>query len=388
MKILLLSAYDAASHQRWRLDLEQHFPAYQWTALSLPPRYFSWRIRGNSLSWAFGHREILMQDYALLIATSMVDLSALRGFIPSLARVPTLVYFHENQFAYPVGEEQFNSVEPQVITLYSALCADKLLFNSAFNRGSFLDGAAALLQRLPDHVPLGLIERLIARSDVLPVPLAENLYIEKPKKADQLFVVWNHRWEYDKGPERLLAMLQMFFFSPEFSEKLPRLKVHVVGQQFRQQPAAFTAIKSLLQQHDALGQWGYQADVAKYRELLRESHIVLSTAIHDFQGLSVLEAVAAGCIPLVPARQVYPEWFGEPYCYRSDVEHPAREARDMAQALHTLAMQFEANDLPPAPDISAFSWTKLGANYQQQFQSLIAVGAPQAPHVLSTEPHW
>ena len=106
MKILLLSAYDAASHQRWRQELEEFFPEHQWTQLSLPPRYFSWRVRGNSVSWAFSQRTLLTQAYDLVIVTSMVDLSSLRGFVPELARIPTLVYFHENQFASQSGLRQ------------------------------------------------------------------------------------------------------------------------------------------------------------------------------------------------------------------------------------------------------------------------------------------
>ena len=105
MKILLLSAYDADSHRYWRKHLVENFPEHQWTVLSLPGRYFSWRIRGNSLSWAFGEQsEKLKRQYDLVIATSMTDLFSLRGFIPSLGNIPTLVYFHENQFDYPATE--------------------------------------------------------------------------------------------------------------------------------------------------------------------------------------------------------------------------------------------------------------------------------------------
>ncbi|MFC6979090.1 tRNA-queuosine alpha-mannosyltransferase domain-containing protein [Microbulbifer taiwanensis] len=53
---MLLSAYDADSHKRWRRGLVAAIPEWQWTQLTLPPRYFSWRIRGNSLSWGRGRR--------------------------------------------------------------------------------------------------------------------------------------------------------------------------------------------------------------------------------------------------------------------------------------------------------------------------------------------
>lgn len=370
MKILLLSAYDAASHRRWRLDLQQQFPDYQWTQLALPPRYFSWRVRGNSMSWAFSQRELLEQEYDLLIATSMVDLSALRGFVPSLARIPSLLYFHENQFYYPASEEQFSSVEPQMISLYSALCADALVFNSDCNRTSFIAGAEMLLRKLPDHVPGGLVELLRSRSQVLSVPLARSCFSANPKKADKLTLIWNHRWEYDKGPERLLAMLKIYFAQTASHANDIPFTLHVVGQQFRQQPAAFAEIKALLIEHNALGQWGFIDHAATYRCLLDESHLVLSTALHDFQGLSVLEAVAAGCIPLLPDRQAYPEWFGANYCYASDMANPEREAQSMAQALQVLVRDFAQGKVCRAPDIERFSWTRLHGCYAELFTGL------------------
>ena len=162
MKILLLSAYHAQSHQQWCDGLRKQLPQHDWTVLSLPPRHFAWRVRGNSLSWAFSHTQQLESQYDLLIATSLVDLSALRGFVPSLTQLPCLVYFHENQFEYPQSGQQTAALEPQIVNLYSALCADRVVFNSAWNRDSFLAGVTTLLEKLPDHVPPGLPQRLLA----------------------------------------------------------------------------------------------------------------------------------------------------------------------------------------------------------------------------------
>ncbi len=375
MRILLLSAYDAASHARWRQALQDGFPEHHWTQLTLPPRYFSWRIRGNSLTWAFSQRELLDGDYDLLIATSMVDLSSLRGFVPRLAQLPTLLYFHENQFAYPASGQAHQGVEPQIIGLYSALCADCLVFNSDFNRRSFLAGAEALLQRLPDGVPTGLNDVLRQRSRVLPVPLRDMpAPVSRPSADDCFQVVWNHRWEYDKGPERLLAMLEHFF---AYLGVTPgSVIVHVVGQGFRQAPAAFTGIRDLLTEKNALGTWGYLASATDYGSLLHRCHLVLSTALHDFQGLAVLEAVAAGCVPLVPARQAYPEWFGEEYCYPGDLQNPAHEADAMANALHGRFVQYRAGQWPMAPDVTRFNWLSLRDDYECLLKALVKGGLP------------
>ena len=101
MKILLLSPYDAMSHQYWWQGLRDNLREHAFCVVTLPPRFFSWRFRGNSLSFAFDER--LKDGYDLVIATSMTDLSSLRGMCPALSSVPTIVYFHENQFAYPLN---------------------------------------------------------------------------------------------------------------------------------------------------------------------------------------------------------------------------------------------------------------------------------------------
>ncbi|MFT7132051.1 MAG: hypothetical protein ACI81O_000759 [Cyclobacteriaceae bacterium] len=44
---------------------------------------------------------------------------------------------------------------------------------------------------------------------------------------------------------------------------------------------------------------------ADYLALLGRSHVVLSTAIHEFPGVAVLEAVAVGCLPVVPDALAY-----------------------------------------------------------------------------------
>ncbi|BFM20609.1 tRNA-queuosine alpha-mannosyltransferase domain-containing protein [Gilvimarinus japonicus] len=367
-RVLLLSGYDAASHQRWRKGLADHLPEFEFTQLALPPRHFSWRIRGNSMSFAGLHRETLEADYQALLATSMVDLAALRGMVPALARLPTALYFHENQFAYPKSATAHASVEPQIVTLYSALCADRLVFNTGFNRDSFFAGAEQLLRKLPDLVPPGIVSQLQARASVIPVLLDDACFppsgtSRAPNRRPQL--IWNHRWEYDKNPALLLRALELLCI--EYNGALP-FTLHVVGQSFRQVPAEFSAIKQRLSDAGGLGQWGYLPS-SEYRPLLQTSDIVLSSADHDFQGLSVLEAVAAGATPVVPGRQAYPEWFGASACYPVT---GALEADAQAFAAAIAARLAPANPTP-GPDLSALQWSRGGQAYQQLLQQLSAL---------------
>ena len=210
MKILLLSAYDAASHAYWRKGMVAQFPDVDWTVLTLPARFFAWRSRGNSLTWAYEEREVLEAGYDLIIATAMTDLSALRGLVPALTLVPTLVYFHENQFAYPVSGKEYGgaaNVEPKILNLYTALAGNYVVFNSEFNRTTFLQGVAQLLKQLPDHVPANVVDILNEKTAVLPVPLADKVYSDPETVDGPLQITWNHRWEFDKNPDLFFQTL-------------------------------------------------------------------------------------------------------------------------------------------------------------------------------------
>lgn len=352
--MLLLSAYDAASHRDWHQGLRQALPEIDWTVLSLPPRHFSWRIRGNALTWSGLEYGRLNERYDRLLATSMVDLATLRGLVPALAHLPTVLYFHENQFAYPTSTRQHTSVEPQMVSLYASLCADRLVFNSAYNRSTFLAGVDALLRKLPDGVPPGIVEQLRGKSSIVPVPLRMQAPPAARDTLQSLTLVWNHRWEYDKGPDLLLAALE------SLDADLP-LRVHVIGQQFRRVPEAFARIRELLEGRNWLGHWGYVEAKGEYQMLLARSHLVLSTANHDFQGLAVLEAVQAGCIPLVPADLAYPEFLPGQFCYARGNN---KAASNIGRAITRYCELWRGGSLPAAPDLSWLTWESLALTYR------------------------
>lgn len=354
MKVLLLSAYDAASHQYWHRGLREHLSEHDWTLLVLPPRHFSWRIRGNALTWAFTHRALLEQNYDCVLATSMVDLATLRGLVPALASIPNLLYFHENQFAYPGSQSRHGHLEAQMVSIYSALSADALVFNSTYNQETFLSGVAQLFKRLPDGIPPGICQALALKSQVIPVPLYASEKPQPKTSLGPLQVVWNHRWEYDKGPDLLAQAIA----------SLPaglNLQFHIVGQQFRQEPEAFARIYRLLTERNWLGEWGFVASAQDYQALLERAHIVLSTAQHDFQGLAVLEAAAAGCLPLVPDRLAYPEWFPSRCRYG---DQPG-EAQALAEHLCHWHQLWQGGHLPSAPSVKGLAWPELLGAYRK-----------------------
>lgn len=342
----------------------RQFPDYEWTLLSLPARYFAWRIRGNPISFLQEYAAELSQPRDLCLATSMVDLATLKGLVPALGQIPSAVYFHENQFAYPGSENQKQSLEPQMVNLYSALAADRLFFNSRYNRDTFMQGVDALLHSMPDHKPKELSKVLLQKSTVLPVPLGDDDFCDndfgaRPNWASAIpKLLWNHRWEYDKGPELLLEIIRLL------EELHQPLRIAIVGQQFRQLPEPFGKIRKILDNSLTLQleEWGYIQERDAYLHCLAGSDLVLSTALHDFQGLSILEAVNAGCSPVLPDALAYPEWFDGNYLYHAGgtLQDDARSAVEVIKRVMGEGVERSV------PDIRFLSWQALHDAYRQK----------------------
>lgn len=361
MNILLLSAYHARSHAYWAEQLQRRLPEFNWRSKVLSARHFNWRIRGNPLSWLSIEQELADFPVDCIVSTSMVDLATLRGLCPALARTPALLYCHENQFAYPDSGAAPTRLEPLMVNLYSALSADSLCFNSDFNRDSFLAGVEQFLARMPDALDRpAVLARLQGKSRVLPVPLQAAESGDAPnstgaKRAEAPILLWNHRWEYDKGPDGLLAVIRTFRDAGE------PVRWAIVGESFRKRPPAFDAIERMAQQGDIeIACWGFVEDAAEYRQLLSEASVVLSTALHDFQGLAIQEAVLAGACPLVPDRLAYPQWFGEAHRYQSSPEDVMAEARSALRRFQALK-----DTAWPAVDLLALTGDSLIEDWRQ-----------------------
>lgn len=362
LRILLLSAYDAPSHLYWRQGLIDNLSEFTFTCLTLPPRHFNWRIRGNPLSWL--NSPELTAQYDLVVATSMVDLATLRGLVANLARTPCIYYCHENQFAYPESPRQSRPVEPLMVTLYGALACDALVFNSQWNLSSFLIGVNSFLKKMPDQIPVGIVAQLAAKAQVVPVPLkpAECCVKAQPPftSKNPLDVVWNHRWEFDKGPDLLLALVKAL------PGDLP-LRWHVLGQQFREHPPQFAAIGDMLE--GQIGSWGFCADKQRYQALLAQSHVVVSTAWHDFQGLAILEAASLGAVPLVPAGLAYPQWFASEYCFGTPSAFAERDIKTLAQSAADKLTAYAYGSLKLVPfETKPWQWPQLKQTYIELFR--------------------
>jgi glycosyltransferase involved in cell wall biosynthesis len=183
-------------------------------------------------------------------------------------------------------------------------------------------------------------------------------YPERPAR-----LVWTGRFEHDKGGDSLWHTLV------ELERVGLEYELAVTGQQFRTVPAVFGRIEKAFSHR--LVQFGYIPSALSYRALLRGADMVLSTAMHEFQGLAVLEAVAAGCLPAVPDRQAYPEIYPSQFRYDSHPDDPALDGRAAAGLLCRLAAGMEQPGLQP-PDVGAFDPGRLRLAYAALLETLPA----------------
>ncbi len=304
LKVLALEPYFVLSHKTFLEGYARH-SRHRVVIWSLPARKWKWRMRGSAYYFADRAMEALADEAPhVVLASDFLNLADWRALAPARYReAPTLLYFHENQFTYPLGAEAPGDFHYGWINLSSALAADLALFNSHYHRESFLAEAGRVLRRMPDFVPQGLLKSIRDRSQVFPIgidfdPHREALQGERRENTVPV-VVWNHRWEYDKGPELMAEILCAL--------KNDGVPFHalVCGQAFKGSPAIFGQLRERL--GDRLIHLGFLAEYPAYLKALGSSDFVLSTARHEFFGVSVVEAMFMGCLPVLPRDLSYPE---------------------------------------------------------------------------------
>ena len=157
---------------------------------------------------------------------------------------------------------------------------------------------------MPDKRPLAEIELIRDKSVIM--PLGINLPQVKPVKRDAnepLHILWAARWEHDKNPEDFFTALR------QLKQRGGEFKLSVIGESPARVPAIFTNAKQEFHEH--IINWGYLPSRAEYEQVLADADVVVSTAIHEFFGIGIVEAVAAGAYPVLPERLAYPEIFSD-----------------------------------------------------------------------------
>lgn len=301
LRVALVEPYFGGSHQAWAEGYRAH-SSHDVEVIAMPAVFWKWRMQGGHVTLAGAIESAVAQrgPFDVLLATSMTNVPALLGQTRrTLGDIPTVLYMHENQLTYPLSPLDREDLIYAMINWTSMVASDRVLFNSRFHHDVWFEALPGFLGRFPDQRHDALIEPVTARAGVLPVGIdLERLDVSPRHRHDRPLILWNQRWEYDKGPEAFAAAIT------ELHREGLAFDVALAGERYGEVPEEFSRLRRLL--GDRLVHDEY-ADVDGYRALLRTADVVVSTAQQEFFGIAVTEAIYAGAFPVLPDRLVYPE---------------------------------------------------------------------------------
>ncbi len=366
MNILALESYYGGSHKAV-LDGLSCASRHTWTVLTLPAHKWKWRMRHSAITFAGQLRELVEkgQSWDLLFCSDMLNLAEFVALAPArVAGLPKVIYFHENQLTYPARFASERDYQYVMTNLTSALSAEAVWFNSEFHKDSFLDAMVEFLKSMPDHQPVEVVEQIRAKSAVYP-PGIDDMAEPSQREPGPLRILWAARWEHDKNPEDFFAALKIL------KANNVQFRLSVIGQSFRDQPEIFALAKRDFRGY--IDHWGYQVNRSDYQAVLGQADVIVSTANHEFFGIGVLEAVAAGAHPVVPKRLAYPEILGlgktkaaEQFFYDGTVENLAKTLQNLARQIQTEGLW--PNRLSPKLLTDRFRWQNLAKTYDEAFE--------------------
>ena len=297
MQILAMESFDRGSHRQFRKVLTQH-SGHNWHWITNDAAPWKWSMRLGGL--------LPLGNYPqpdLFFCTSLLDVAVARTQLEAEIekRVPTVLYMHENQVEYPDGPEREadqRDVHFALTNLNSIFSADLVLWNSRWNLESFLSGLVQILQPCRG-IPFGDLEqRIRARSNVAWCPVEVPIpKLQSPVEPSDLpLVVWPHRHEHDKGPDLLLELAR--------SHRALSIRWALLGERFARVPDAMKRFREEFADSIVFDDFPNRRI---YESIIGTADWVCSTARHEFFGLSVVEAMYAGCLPWVPSGLSYRE---------------------------------------------------------------------------------
>ena len=304
MRILLLSPYHGGSHRAWA-EGYQATSAHDVSLLTLPAHFWKWRMHGGAVTLARRWLESA-PDLApnLILSTDLLDLTTFLALTRTrTAAIPVALYMHENQLTYPLpADPTTGPMRRQLgerdrhyafINYASMMAADRIFFNSQYHLENFFAALPPFLRHYPEYNELDTVMILREKSVVLPVGV--NLRrLDPPLPAGELedppLVLWNQRLEYDKNPEGFISVLVSLA-----AEGIP-FRVALCGERFGK-PAERWEM-GVAELGDRVIHNGY-ADDDLYRRLLWQSTLTVSTAGHEYFGISILEGPHARHPPLL-----------------------------------------------------------------------------------------
>lgn len=364
VRVFLVESYYSGSHRAWA-DGWATSSAHDVTLITHAAEFWRWRMRGAAVTLAEGIRTEINaggQPDAVVVS-DMIDLAALLGLCRGVlaADVPVVLYMHENQLLYPLGPGQQPDEALSLVNWKSTVAADAVWFNSEFQRTGYFAALPKFLNHMPDQRHSHLIEQVANKSIVSPVGVStlDLIEAERAARSGPPLILWNQRWDHDKNPEAVFRALG------RMAEDGLDFFVALAGENQRVDPQEFDRARADL--GERVVHVGH-AGRSDYEQLLLRSDIVVSAAHHEFFGISMVEAIAAGAVPVLPDRLSYPEVVGRDWTsvlyadgdLRNRLVHVVENLDGVAAELVGLRRS-----------MGRFDWSVVSPRYDAQLQDLL-----------------
>jgi glycosyltransferase involved in cell wall biosynthesis len=298
VRVRLIEPFFGGSHRAWAEGWRDH-SRHEIELLTLEPRAWRWRMRGAATTLAPALIEGARPD--VIVVSDMIDLPTLLALTRrELADVPVVLYLHENQLTYPRRPGEALDQGLAWTTWANLLVADRVWCNSVFHRDDLLGALPAFLTAVPDHDHRDRLDAVAAKTRVQPVGVALDPWrgVVNPRRESPPLVLSNQRWHHDKDIGAVVRTLV------RLADEGLEFRVAVVGDD---DGGEAETINPLL---DSLGPRivarGHRSR-PEYEALLGTADIVVSAARNEFFGIAVVEATAAGAVPVLPRHLAYPE---------------------------------------------------------------------------------
>jgi glycosyltransferase involved in cell wall biosynthesis len=360
LKFLFLEPFFGGSHREFANGLIAH-THHSIDLLTLPARFWKWRMRGAALH--FIKKIPSLDRYNGLIATNLMSLSDFKALSKDDCP-PALVYFHENQLTYPLPPGELMDYQFGFTDITTALAADRILFNSRTHRDAFFSGLPGFLRMMPEYRPRWVLDEIRSKSDVLYPGCCFPAKVVSGGNSNHKgppLVIWNHRWEFDKNPTEFFRVLDVIL------NKGVEFRLAILGESCQTIPKVFTDARGHF--GDRIVQYGYVESRKEYLKWLERGCIAISTARQENFGMSVVEAIRFGCVPLLPARLAYPEIIPERFhaqvLYRDQNELEGKLARFITHfsGFHELRCDLSR-------EMGRFAWENLIDRYDEELEKL------------------
>jgi glycosyltransferase involved in cell wall biosynthesis len=373
---LFLEPFFGGSHRDFAEGLAEH-SRHRLELVTLPARFWKWRMRGAALY--FAHKIPNPARYDGLLVTGLMSLSDLKALWGG-ACPPALLYLHESQLTYPLAPGESMDYQFGFTDITSALASERVLFNSRTHFRGFFDHLPRFLRMMPEYVPAWAVPAIRAKSEVLHPGCRFEPGEETPPRGpasgpqEPPLIIWNHRWEFDKNPAAFFAALDAMV------RRHVEFRLCLLGESYRTVPKEFLAARRRLGRR--IVHYGYLPARKEYLSWLAKGDLVVSTALQENFGIAVVEAVHAGCTPLLPRRLSYPELVPSAlqadFLYRDDRELP-RRLETMLRALASGDEKLRARTRALARALDRYAWKNMIPAYDEALSALASSPSPPAP---------